>query len=229
MSSRCPRSPRRCVSSRSLRNSFIRARHDRPRVARPIHFSQEPHMSDVFALWLPTLISAVIVFVVSSVIHMVTPWHKNDYKTLPNEDGVMTALRGFGLPPGDYMMPRPSSMEEMRSPAFAEKVKLGPRVIMTVLPPGSFGMAKNLIGWFVYLLVVGCLAGCMGALALPPGAHDHDVFHVVLLAAFLGYGVALWQMTIWYNRSIWTTIRSTIDAGIYGLITAGVFMYFWPR
>jgi hypothetical protein len=186
-------------------------------------------MSDVLALWLPTLISAVVVFVVSSVIHMVTPWHKNDYKSVPNEDGVMTALRGFGLLRGDYMMPRPSSMDEMRSPAFAEKAKLGPRVVMTVLPPGSFGMAKNLIGWFVYLLVVACLAGCLGAMALPADAHDHDVFHVVLLASFLGYCAALWQMTIWYNRSVWTTIRSTIDGLIYGLITAGVFMYFWPR
>ncbi len=38
------------------------------------------------------------------------------------------------LTPGDYMMPRPSSMAEMQSPAFLEKVKQGPKVVMTVLP-----------------------------------------------------------------------------------------------
>jgi hypothetical protein len=186
-------------------------------------------MSDVLALWLPTLISAVVVFVVSSVIHMVTPWHKNDYKSLPSQDDVMAALRPFGLRPGDYMVPRPSSMEEMRSPAFAEKAEKGPKLVMTVLPGGPMTMSKNLIGWFIYLLVIACLAGCLAVLALPARAHDHDVFHVVLLASFLGYSAALWQMTIWYSRSIGTTIRSTIDGLIYGLITAGVFMYFWPR
>lgn len=186
-------------------------------------------MTEVASLWLPTLVSAVAVFLVSSVIHMVIPWHKGDYKTVPNEDGVMAALRPFGLPPGDYMMPRPASMKEMGSPEFAEKARLGPRVVMTVLPGGSLSMAKNLAGWFVYLLVIACLSGCVGVLALPADAHDHDVFHVILLGAFLGYAAALWQMTIWYNRSIGTTIRSTIDGLIYALITAASFTYFWPR
>lgn len=186
-------------------------------------------MAEVASLWLPVLVSAVVVFLVSSVIHMVIPWHKGDYRTVPNEDGVMAALRPFGLPPGDYMMPRPSGMKEMGSPEFAEKVRLGPRVVMTVLPGGSMSMAKNLAGWFVYLLVIACLSGSLGALALPPDADRHDVFHVVLLAAFLGYAAALWQMTIWYNRSIGTTIRSTIDGLIYALITGAVFVYFWPR
>ncbi len=48
------------------------------------------------ALWLPILLSAVIVFVASSVIHMATPWHKSDYPKLPNEDRVMDALRANG-------------------------------------------------------------------------------------------------------------------------------------
>jgi len=186
-------------------------------------------MAVVVSIWLPVLVSAVVVFLVSSVIHMVIPWHKGDYKTVPNEDGVMAALRPFGLAPGDYMMPRPSSMKEMGSPAFAEKARLGPRVVMTVLPAGSMSMAKNLAGWFIYLLMVACLSGCVGALALAHDAHDHDVFHIILLTAFMGYAAALWQMAIWYNRSIGTTIRSTIDGLIYALITAAVFTHLWPR
>ena len=35
------------------------------------------------ALWLPILLSAVIVFVVSSILHMALPFHKNDYRQLP--------------------------------------------------------------------------------------------------------------------------------------------------
>src|SRR5947209_20558567 len=75
----------------------------------------------VCSFWLPILLSAVLVFVASSLIHMASPWHKCDYPKIPNEDQVMDALRPFGIPPGDYMVPRPASRENMRSPQFTEK------------------------------------------------------------------------------------------------------------
>jgi hypothetical protein len=185
-------------------------------------------MIDVTELWLPILVSSVLIFLVSSVIHMVTPWHKGDHRTVPNEDGVMQALRPFGLAPGDYMMPRPSSMADMRSPAFLEKVDKGPKIVMTVLPRGPMSMTTNLIGWFAYLLVIATIAGGLDALVLRRGADYHDVFHVTLIVSALGYSAALWQMTIWYSRSLVTTLKSTIDGLIYAAITAGAFAYFWP-
>jgi len=180
------------------------------------------------SLFIPVVVSAVLVFVVSSVIHMATPWHKGDYASVPKEDEVMQVLRPFGLPPGDYMMPRPASMDEMRSPAFVERSTRGPRVVMTVLPGGPTSIGRNLIAWLVYLLLVGVLVAGLDALALRRGQDYHDVFHVTLLASFLGYAAALWQMTVWYNRSIGTTIRSTIDGFVYALVSAAVFSFFWP-
>src|SRR5437899_5698190 len=97
-------------------------------------------MVGLTALWLPILLSSVLVFVVSSLIHMLSPWHKSDYPKVPNEDRVMDVLRPLAIPPGDYMMPRPSSREEMRSPAFAEKYKKGPVMMLTVWPGGSMAM-----------------------------------------------------------------------------------------
>ena len=39
---------------------------------------------------------------------------------------ALFALRiALAIPPGDYMIPRPSSSQEMRSPQFAEKFKRG--------------------------------------------------------------------------------------------------------
>ena len=76
-------------------------------------------MTGLAALWLPILLSSVIVFVVSSAIHMTSPWHKSDYPKVPNEDKVMDALRPLAIPPGDYMVPRAMSREDMRSPEFA--------------------------------------------------------------------------------------------------------------
>ncbi|MBI4421725.1 MAG: hypothetical protein HY560_12945 [Gemmatimonadetes bacterium] len=186
-------------------------------------------MIGLSALWLPILLSAVIVFAVSSIIHMTPLWHKNDYPRVPNEDKVMDALRPLAIPPGDYMVPRPSSPQEMRSPEFAEKIKKGPVLILTVLPSGPIQMWKNLTMWFVYALVVGWLAAYVAGRALPPGAEYLRVFRFAGATAFIGYSVALWQMSIWYRRSWSMTLKATFDGLIYALLTAGTFGWLWPQ
>ena len=186
-------------------------------------------MIHLTALWLPILLSAVFVYVASSLIHMLTPWHKSDYPKVPNEDKIMEALRPLSIPPGDYMIPRPSSMKDMRSPEFAEKRAKGPVLVMTVMPNGPVSMSSNLILWFVYSLIVGVFAAYVAGHALPVGAPYPSVFRFVGMTSFIAYSVALWQMSIWYHRSWITTIKSTIDGIIYGLLTAGTFGWLWPR
>ena len=186
-------------------------------------------MTELSALWVPILLSAVFVFVASSVIHMATPWHKSDYPKLPNEDRVRDALRPLAIPPGDYMLPRAESSAEMRSPEFAEKMKQGPKVVMTVLAPGVAGMGKQLALWFVYSMVVSVLAAYVASRALAPGADYLSVFRFAGVTAFIAYSVGLWQMSIWYQRSWLTTFKATVDGLIYGLLTAGVFGWLWPR
>ena len=186
-------------------------------------------MTGLSQLMLPILLSAVFVFIVSSVIHMMLPFHKNDYPRVPNEDKVMDALRPLGIPPGDYMLPRAESMQDMRSPAFAEKMKKGPVLMMTVMPSGQMGMGKNLVQWFIYSVVVGILGAYVAGRALPPGSPYLPVFRFVGVTAFCCYAVALWQASIWYRRSWTTTIKLTIDGLLYALVTAGTFGWLWPR
>ncbi len=186
-------------------------------------------MTGLYALWLPILLSSVFVFAVSSAIHMASPWHKNDYPKVPNEDRVRDALRPLAIPPGDYMIPRPSSRQEMRSPEFAEKVKQGPNMILTVIPNGPWPMGKNLTLWFLYSAVVGLFAAYVAGRALPPGAEYLRVFRFAGVTAFVGYSVALWQLSIWYRRAWSTTIKATVDGLIYALLTAGTFGWLWPR
>lgn len=50
-------------------------------------------MVSLTSLWLPILVSAVIVFVASSIIHMVLPYHRSDMRKLAQEDEVLAALR----------------------------------------------------------------------------------------------------------------------------------------
>jgi hypothetical protein len=186
-------------------------------------------MTPLSMLWLPILVSSVIVFVTSAIIHMVSPWHKSDYPKLPNEDQVREALRPLALPPGDYMVPRPSGRDEMRSPEFAEKVVQGPNLVMTVLPNERWSMGRNLGLWMVYCIVVNGLAGFVAGSALPSDAPNRAIYHFVGLAAFIGYSLALWQMWIWYRRSGLTTLKSTIDGVIYAVLTAATFCWLWPR
>ncbi|MEO8674242.1 MAG: hypothetical protein ABI569_01610 [Casimicrobiaceae bacterium] len=186
-------------------------------------------MTGLSALWLPILLSTVIVFVASSIIHMVLPWHKTDYPKVPDEDRVRDALRPFAIPPGDYMVPRCENSKELGTPEFAEKLNQGPVIVMTVLPNGQWSMGRNLGLWFLYCAVVGLFAAYVAGRALPAGASYAHVFQFVGATAFIGYALALWQMSIWYRRAWTTTIKATIDGLIYALLTAGTFGWLWPH
>lgn len=186
-------------------------------------------MTSLTLLWLPILLSAAIVFIASFVIHMAIPWHRSDYHRMPEEDKVMDALRPFAIPPGDYMVPRPSNMKDMRTPEFADKIKNGPVMVVTVMPNGQMGVGRNMVLWFINLLVVGFLTAYVAGRALPVGAPYLHVFRFAGATAFIAYSVALWQLSIWYRRSWGTTIRYTLDGLIFACLTAGVFGWLWPR
>ena len=186
-------------------------------------------MISVAALLVPALVAAVLVFLVSSLIHMLTPWHAGDFSQLPNEDRVLSALRPFNLVPGSYVAPRPSSMKEMGTPEFQAKLTLGPSVMINVMPSGQRGMGRQLALWFVYAFVVALFAGVVTSKALQPGADYKVVFKFVAAIAFGAYVMGLWQMSIWYRRPWSVTLKSTIDGLLYGCITAGAFGWLWPR
>ena len=185
-------------------------------------------MEAVAALWLPILFSSVGVFVASSIIHMLSPWHKGDYPKLAAERSVMDALRPLALSPGDYMIPRASDMKEMKTPEFQGLMRQGPVIVMTVRPNGPWNMGGSLLQWFIYSIVVSIFAGYVGGRALPAGAHYLNVFQIVGTTAIVGYSLALAQLSIWYGRAWSLTIRSAIDGVIYGALTAGTFGWLWP-
>jgi hypothetical protein len=186
-------------------------------------------MTALSSLWLPILVSAVLVFIASMVIHMFLPWHRNDYPKMPNEDKAIDALRPLAIPPGDYMVPHCSGPEEMKSPALKDKMNKGPVMIVTVRPNGMPGMGSYLVQWFIYCAVIGFFAGYVASRALPSGAPYLRVFQLVGASAFMAYAAAIWPISIWYGRSWTTTFKSTVDGLVYALVTAGAFGWLWPR
>lgn len=187
-------------------------------------------MVSVMSLWMPILVSAVFVFIASSIIHMFLGYHKNDTPKLARQDDVMAALRPFAIPPGDYMVPRCDTMAEMKTPEFDEKMKKGPVIVMTVMPNGPMSMGSNLVLWFLYCLAVSAFAAFVVGHIYAPGAHHYrGVFRFVGCTAFAAYAMALPQQSIWYRRKWSTTVKSMFDGLIFAALTAGTFGWLWPR
>jgi hypothetical protein len=186
-------------------------------------------MVSILALWLPILLSAVIVFVASSIIHMMLGYHAGDYGKLPNEDDVAAAIRKAGVTPGDYLMPHCSTAAAMKDPAHIEKMTKGPIAMMTVMKSGPPAMGGQLVQWFLYCILVGVFAAYVAGRALGPGAHYLAVFRFAGVTAFCCYAMAQWQDSIWYKRQWSTTLKNTFDGLVYGLLTAGTFGWLWPR
>lgn len=185
-------------------------------------------MVSLAALWLPILLSAVIVFVASSIMHMLLPYHRNDYSHLPDEDKILAVLRASALKRGLYVFPY-CTHKDMKSPALLEKQKQGPVGFLTIVPSGPPVMAKFLTQWFVYCLLIGFFVAYLAAHTLASGTHYLEVFRVVGTAAFLAYGLGNLSNGIWKGQKWSVTIKEVIDGLVYGLLTAGTFGWLWPR
>lgn len=185
-------------------------------------------MIPLSALWLPIVLSAVAVFIASSIMHMVLPYHRTDYRQLPEEEKVLSALRAAGLKRGLYVFPF-TTHKDMKSPAIVEKYNQGPVGMMTIAPNGPPVMPKFLGLWFGYCLLVGLLDACLAVHTMPTGERHRHVFGVVGLAAFLAYGVGNISNSIWKMQTWSMTIKEAIDGVIYALLTAAVFAWLWPQ
>ncbi len=185
-------------------------------------------MVSLAALWLPILLSAVIVFVASSIMHMLLPYHRSDYRQLPDEDKLLATLRAAGLKRGLYMFPF-CTHKEMKSPAIVEKYKQGPVGMLTVFPSGPIFMPKFLGLWFVYCLLIGFFVAYLTGRTVASGAPCLAVFRVAGTAAFMAYGLGHLSNGIWKGQTWSVTIKEVIDGLVYGLLTAGTFGWLWPR
>ena len=186
-------------------------------------------MIPLTSLWLPILVSAVGVFFASFIMHMVLTYHRSDYRPLANEEPVTDALRNCGVTPGPvYFFPF-CSFEEMKSPAVIEKFKRGPVGFITILPNGAPGMGKNLISWFLYCFVISLFAAYLSSRLLAPATAFIQVFRVIGTVAFLGYGAAHAQESIWGGRSWVVTFKHIFDSVVFALLSGAVFAWLWPK
>jgi hypothetical protein len=184
---------------------------------------------ELASLWLPILLSAVFVFVVSSVLHMMLPIHKGDYKQVPGEASLLAEMRKHSVGPGVYMFPHAPSMKDCKSPEYLEKYRQGPVGVVTVMAVGPTpSMGKNLVQWFFFCLLISCFSAYVCTL-LPAGTGYGVVFRWAGTVAILGYSASNLADSIWGGRPWGITLKYVFDGIVYGLVTAGTFGWLWPQ
>lgn len=183
-------------------------------------------MDTLVAHWLPILLSAVFVFVASSVIHMALPIHKGDYRKLPDEAATLEAMRKTGVVPGQYMFPCASSMQDYASPEMQAKMRQGPVGVM-IVRRGPMPMGAALAQWFGFCLLISYCTAWITASACLPG-HE-NVFKVAAMASLLGYAFSSVSDSIWKSVSWATTAKFVFDGLVYAAVTGATFAWLWPK
>ncbi len=187
-------------------------------------------MAFLTTLWLPILLSAVIVFLASSAIHMALKWHNAEYRKLPDEEGVRAAFQKTDPAPGQYVIPWCVDPKERESPEARGKYEEGPVALIWLMPKGMPGMGRSLGLWFAFNLILAFFVAYLASHVVAPGPHQYlKVFRVVGTVAFLAHGMGQVSGSIWMGKPWSATAKDLLDALIYALLTAGTFGWLWPR
>jgi hypothetical protein len=179
----------------------------------------------VAALWMPILLSAILVFAASSLIHMVLKWHKSEYRQVPGEEAVRASLRGAA--PGQYMIPYCAEMSDFKKPEVQQKFIDGPIAFLTMRPNGLPKMGPALGQWFLLCVLVSAVCAYLAGKVLPADAQWGQVTRVVGLVSFVAYGFGSLQYGIWMGKPWKSVAMDLLDAFIYAVLTAAAFCWLW--
>lgn len=195
-------------------------------------------------LWLPILVSAAAVWIASALAWMLLPHHKGDYKKLPNEDGVMSAVRQLSIAPGLYFFPHMTGCSKNMDAAAKEKFEKGPHGMLQVWPPDAFGkMGRNMILSFIFYVIVSATVAYLATMGLhgpSPAAAAADslgadigkdfmhIFRFTGTAAIMAYCFAQIPHQIWFGTPTRNIITCLVDGIAYGIITGLIFAWLWP-
>jgi hypothetical protein len=179
----------------------------------------------LLSLWMPILLSAVAVFMASSLIWMVLQYHNSDWKKLPNEEATRAALKG--LAPGGYSIPHAADNKARSNPEWQAKYAEGPVAMFNVVP-NRMAMGKQLGQWFVYCLVISTLVAYVAGSTLAAGTPYMKVFQLTATVSVLAYAGSAACGSIWFGHAWSRTAKDIVDGLIYGHLTAGIFGWLWP-
>lgn len=184
-------------------------------------------MGFIALLWLPILVSAVAVFVVSAASHMFLPWRVKEFGHVPGFEAIQAVVRD--LPPGQYVFPAGPDVKERASREWMARWAAGPSGWLTLVPRAPIAMGRNLGQSFLVYLLVSFLSAYMAQLALGDAPPRLAIVRVLWVTGILAYGVGTSFTSIWYSRPWSAYAADLLDAVVQGLAMAAVFGWLWPR
>lgn len=170
-------------------------------------------MDALIALWVPILLAAALMFIVSSIFWMLLPHHKNDWAQLPDEAAAVKLLSG--VPGGQYVVPKGDMTSKWHATILIKQ--------------GGVNMVRNLVLWFLNQLLIAIMTGYLIYHALPPEAEYLLVFRIAGTALVLGQIGALFARAIWWGWRWSSVLVETLEGIIYAVLAAGVFSWWWVR
>lgn len=185
-------------------------------------------MKLLLPLWLPILLSAASVWIVSIIASMALPHHKQDWIGLPDEDGFMDYIRRSGIKPGNYLFPDFRSSEALKTEKVEKALKEGPVGHLSVWPT-PLTMGGKMVATFVVYLVVSTLIAYLTRVALPGAAPFSSVFRVAATAGVLAYCFSSIPNAIWWGSYTRTIVANVADGIVYGAMTGVIFAWRWPH
>jgi len=188
-------------------------------------------MVPVTDLILAILIASVAVFFASSMMWMVLPHHRKDFKFLEEkESGYTDAIKSLDLKPGLYMYPgcdHSKSQSDERKSEIKKRWDAGPWGVLTIYEgKPNFGM--NLLKTFLAFLAITIFVAYITGIGVAPGADYMHVFRIAGTTAILGHCMGGLCGSFFMGKPTRFIITDFIDGVVYALITAGIIASMWP-
>jgi hypothetical protein len=180
------------------------------------------------SLWLQVLIVSVATFVLSALFWVVAPWHKTEFKRLPDEDAIRKLLNAQGVGEGQWRIPYCATKDEATSPAHLAKIASGPVGIFQIEKPGGSTMGPRLIKSFVLYFFIALFTATMLRHSVVSGAAWRPVFHLAFGISFASHAIGHVQDAIWFSKSWRRVLFQALDSFVYALATAAIFAAMWP-
>ena len=189
----------------------------------------------IASLILPAIVAGVAVFFGSFLIWMVSKWHQEDVRPLPDEAGFLDALKTHAIPRGFYMWPN-DTPEAMKTEAFRERWQKGPWGTINIRGAAP-NFPRNLI--LTLLVNIGMAFGTAevigmvldgvnlesGALITCPWC---QVFTPALIIGIMAYGFGSLCNDIFFGKQPRFIMTTILDGIVLGGIQALFLMWMWP-
>ena len=180
------------------------------------------------AILLPVFVTAIVLFIASSIAWTVSPHHRQDWVGHPTEKEFLEQLAASEVPRGQYIFPfiTPTEMKDPERMATYEK---GPHGTLNVWGSKP-SMPRNLALTFLTFLVACFFIGYLTYSAVGTGetADFSKVFQIAGTAGLCTWCFSFIPNGIWFGKTLRSTVMDIADGFVYGILTGLSFGIMWP-